>query len=133
MDFRSMRRKDREKEEAEKETDSTSKKDIMDEIEVPKEVTVTAWYTPQVPVSQGPGEYYGLPGLILEVNSDRTTILCSKIVLNPDEKEKIKMPSKGKEVTRAEYNEIMTKKMEEMREMYGGRRGKGERHIRIRG
>jgi len=133
MDFRSMRRKDREKEEAEKENDSTSKKDIMDEIEVPKEVTVTAWYTPQVPVSQGPGEFHGLPGLILEVNSDRTTILCSKIVLNPDEKEKIKMPSKGKEVTRAEYNEIMTKKMEEMREMYGGRRGKGERHIRIRG
>ncbi len=133
MDFRSMRRKTREKEEVEKENDSTSKKDIMDEVEVPKEVTVTAWYTPQIPVSQGPGEYHGLSGLILEVNSDRTTILCSKIVLNPDEKEEIKMPSKGKEVTQEEYNEIMRKKMEEMREMYGGRRGRGERHIRIRG
>ena len=133
MDFRSMRRRDREKAEAEKEKDSTSKKDIMNEIEVPKEVTVTAWYTPQIPVSQGPGEYHGLPGLILEVNSDRTTILCSKIVLNPDEKEEIKMPSKGKEVTQEEYNDIMKKKMEEMREMYGGRGRQGERHIRIRG
>lgn len=131
MDFRSMRRKDRNKEEKEK--DSTASKDIMDEIEVPKEVTVTAWYTPQIPVSQGPGEFHGLPGLILEVNSDKTTILCSKIVLNPDEKEDIKMPSKGKEVTQEEYNDIMKKKMEEMREMYGGRGRKGERHIRIRG
>ncbi len=133
MDFRSMRRKDREKAEAEKDKDSTAKKDIMDEVEVPKEVTVTAWYTPQIPVSQGPGEYHGLPGLILEVNSDRTTILCSKIVLNPDEKEEIKTPSKGKEVTQEEYNEIMKKKMEEMREMYGGSGRQGERHIRIRG
>lgn len=131
MDFRSMRRKDREKQEKEK--DSTAAKDIMDEIEVPKEVTVTAWYTLQIPVSQGPGEYHGLPGLILEVNSDRTTILCSKIVLNPDEKEELKVPSKGKEVTQEEYNEIMKKKIEEMREMYGGKGRGGERRMRIRG
>ncbi len=99
----------------------------MDELEVPKTITVTAWYTPQIPVNQGPGDYWGLPGLILEVNANRTTILCSKIVLNPDEKEDIKIPAKGKEVTRAEYNDIMKKKMEEMREMYGGR-GRGGRN-----
>ena len=137
MDFRSMRPrppKDREKAEAEKEKDSSAAKNLMDEIEVPKEVTVTVWYTPQIPVSQGPGEYHGLPGLILEVNSDRTTILCSKIVLNPDEKEEIKKPSKGKEVTQEKYNDIMKKKMEEMREMYGGRgREGGGRHMRIKG
>ncbi len=96
LDFRSMRRRDTEKEnKEEKAKDSTAAKSLMDEIEVPNEVTVTAWYTPQIPVSQGPGKYHGLPGLILEVNSDRTTILCSKIILNPDEKEELKVPSKG--------------------------------------
>lgn len=144
LDFRSMRprpprdARPNEKKESVKEldtteTDSTDTQKLTDLIDIPKEVTVTAWYTPQIPVSQGPGEYHGLPGLILEVNSDRTTILCSRIVLNPEDKEKLKIPSKGKEVTRKEYNDIMKKKMEEMREMYRGRGRGGERHIRIRG
>ena len=102
-------------------------KNFMDEIEVPKEIEVTAWYTMQIPINQGPGEYWGLPGLILEVNAGRTTLLCSKIVMNPAEKTEIKKPEKGKEVTKKEYNDIIKKKMEEMREMYGGRRGRGGR------
>ena len=94
--------------------------------EIPKQIIVTAWYTPQIPVNQGPGEYWGLPGLILEVNADRTTILCSKIILNPTNKVEIKVPSKGKNVSKAEYDSIVKEKMEEMREMYrsrGGARG----------
>jgi len=135
-DWSNMRRRNRnrgagkEQEATKTETDSTKTTSISDEIEIPKEITVTAWYTPQVPINQGPGEYWGLPGLILEVQSGRTTILCSKIVMNPEEKEAIKKPSKGKEVTKKEYAETVKKKMEEMREMYGGgRRGGG----RIRG
>ena len=65
----------------------------------------------------------------MEINADRTTILCSKIILNPAEKAEIKMPSKGKEVTQKEYNEIISKKMDEMRDMRGGR-GRGNR-VRI--
>ncbi|MDT0552478.1 GLPGLI family protein [Urechidicola vernalis] len=76
---------------------------------------VTAWYTPQIPLNQGPLEYWGLPGLILEVNVGNTTMLCSKIVMNPDEKTNIKIPEKGKEVTKAEYQEIISNKMVEMR------------------
>ncbi|GAB5401544.1 MAG: GLPGLI family protein [Aureisphaera sp.] len=118
------------KEGAEEVKDSTEVKDPMDEIEVPKEVLVTAWFTPQIPVQMGPGEYGGLPGLILEMNIDRTTILCSKIVLNPKEAEEIKKPEKGKEVTREEYNKIVKEKTEEMRDNWrggGGRRGGGRR------
>jgi len=121
--------------EATKVEDSTASKTVdltqnpLDLIETPKEVEVVAWYTMQIPVNQGPENYWGLPGLILEVNSGNKTILCSKIVMNPEEKEEIKRPTKGKEVTREEYNEIIKKKMEEMREMYGGRnrggRGRG--------
>jgi GLPGLI family protein len=127
MDFSNMRRRNRDdekKKNATKAIDSTKKESSdnpMDELEVPKTIMVTAWYTPQIPVNQGPGDYWGLPGLILEVNANRTTILCSKIILNTDENEELKVPEKGKEVTRADYNDIMKKKMEEMREMYGGR------------
>lgn len=123
MDFSSMRRRNLDNA-TEKAKDSTKTTNIMDEIEVPKEIIVTAWYTPQIPVNQGPGEYWGLPGLILEVNADRTTILCSKIVINPGEKEVIKAPSKGKEVTKTEYNTIVKEKMQEMQELYGGRGGR---------
>ncbi|MEM7185113.1 MAG: GLPGLI family protein [Bacteroidota bacterium] len=124
---------DEEKKEGETATDSTASKessDPFDEIEVPKEVLVTAWFTPQIPIGNGPGEYAGLPGLILEMNIDRTTILCSKIVLNPNEAETISPPDSGKEVTREEYNKIVKEKMDEMRENFrnrGGRRGGGRR------
>ncbi|WP_431158949.1 GLPGLI family protein [Winogradskyella poriferorum] len=129
FDWRSMRRR---QPPVEKKKDSTNAKDKADsddpmqEIDIPKTIEVVAWYTPQIPVNQGPDDYWGLPGLILEVNADKTTILCSKIVMNPEEKEEINKPKKGDEVTQAEYNEIITKKMQEMREMYGGR-GRGGR------
>jgi len=95
------------------------------EIEVPKTIEIVAWYTVQIPINQGPDDYWGLPGLILEINADRTTILCTKIVLNPQEKDKIDKPEKGEEVTQAEYNATVKKKMQEMREMYGRRGGRG--------
>jgi len=116
-----------EKSKSETNTDSSKTKDEnpIDQIEVPKEILVTAWYTPQIPIGNGPGEYAGLPGLILELNYYRTTILCSKIVMNPKEADAIKEPNKGKEVTREEYNKIVKEKMEEMRGNFrrGGNRG----------
>ncbi|MGJ8547932.1 GLPGLI family protein [Winogradskyella wichelsiae] len=107
--------------ETEKKKDSSGSEILV----APKTIEVVAWYSPQIPVNQGPDDYWGLPGLILEINADRTTILCTKIVLNPTEKETIEKPKKGEEVTQAEYTEITTKKMEEMREIYGGRNGRG--------
>ena len=124
-------RGDEEKNEGEAVEDSTkTNTDPFDEIEVPKEVLVTAWFTPQIPIKNGPGEYAGLPGLILEMNIDRTTILCSKIVLNPKEADNITAPDTGKEVTREEYNKIVKDKLDEMREDFrnrGGRRDGGRR------
>jgi len=115
---------DAEKKEGEEVVDSTKTTDPFDEIEVPKEILVTAWFTPQIPVKNGPGEYAGLPGLILEMNIDRTTILCSKIVLNPKEADKIEAPDTGKEVSREEYNKIIKEKMDEMRENWRGGNGR---------
>ena len=123
FDWRSMRRKPKSKEvkEGNIKKDSTATA-VSESLEIPKEIEVTAWYTPQIPVSQGPGDFWGLPGLILEVNTDKTIILCSKIIMNPQEKVEIKAPEKGTVVSRLTYNETVKKKMEEMRSMYGGRR-----------
>ena len=97
-------------------------------------ITITAWYTPQIPVSIGPGNYHGLPGLILEVNDGSETVICSKIVLNPNDKVDISEPNKGKVVTQAEFDEIMEKKMEEMKERYNSKRSDGhEIEIKIGG
>jgi len=74
-------------------------------------------------VGHGPLEYWGLPGLILEVSADNTTMLCSKIVLNPEETIEIEAPEKGKVVTKKEYQEIIIKKMKEFRDNRGRRRG----------
>jgi GLPGLI family protein len=107
------------------------KTSFMDALELPKEITITAWYTPEIPVNQGPEGYWGLPGLILEVNDGKTIILCSKVVLNPKEKAEIKPSSKGKVVGQKEYDETVMKKMEEFREMNQGRGDRGGMQIRI--
>ncbi|PHR98021.1 MAG: GLPGLI family protein [Leeuwenhoekiella sp.] len=91
--------------------------------DAPKEMVITAWYTPQIPVSQGPDEYWGLPGLILEVSAGPTVILCNKIVINPKEGLDIEMPEKGDEVSREEYEQIVAEKTKEMSERFGGGRG----------
>lgn len=89
------------------------------QIQEPKAKTITAWYTPEIPVSQGPAEYWGLPGLILEVNDGKKMMLCSKIVLNPKEKAEIKRPKKGKKVNQKEFEEITMKQLESMKDASG--------------
>jgi GLPGLI family protein len=140
-DFRNFRRK---KEEPKKDTEevktdekaTTEKKEekktnFFAEIDMPKEVTVTAWYCPEIPVNQGPDEYWGLPGLIMEVNDGKTVIMCSKLVLNVKEKIEIKAPTGGDKVTQKEYDDIMIKKMKEMSEMGGGPGSRGGMQMRF--
>lgn len=128
MDWRAMRRKARElRDQREKESgDQANTGDAPERPEIPDEIEVVAWYTPEIPISQGPGSYWGLPGLILEIQEGRTTLLCNKIVLNAEEREEIKAPTKGKEVSQAEFDEITKKKVEEMIEQFSTqRRGRG--------
>ena len=123
-DFRNFRPRDEKKDETKKDAtekaDEPKKTSFMDELDVPKEVTITAWYTPEIPVNQGPEGYWGLPGLILEVNDGKTVILCSKVVLNPKEKAAIKPATNGKVINQKDFDETVIKKMEEFREMNRG-------------
>lgn len=121
-DFRNFRpKKTDDKKDETKKTSGETKTNFSDNFELPKEVVVTAWYTPEIPVNQGPENYWGLPGLILEINDGSTTILCSKVVLNAKDKVDIKPSKKGKVVTQKDYDETVVKKMEEFRDMNGGR------------
>ncbi len=102
-------------------TDSITGKPIEPEIRMTQ---IEAWYSPQIPVAHGPGEFWGLPGLILEVSAGNTIMLCSKIVMNPQEKVKIEAPDKGKVITKKDYQATITQKMREMRDNRGRRRSR---------
>jgi GLPGLI family protein len=136
-DFRNFRPKKEEpkkedaKAEAVKTEGEAKKTNFMQDFELPKEITITAWYTPEIPINQGPENYWGLPGLILEVNDGKTIILCSKIVLNLKEKAEIKEPTTGKVISQKEYDETVVKKMEEFRQMNQGKGGNGGMQIRM--
>lgn len=101
------------------EKDSTGA-DVIPEIPMTQ---IIAWYSPQIPVSHGPSEFWGLPGLILEVSAGDTTMLCSKIILNPEDKVKIEAPDSGKEINKADYQTTVAEKMQEFRDNRGRRRG----------
>lgn len=85
-------------------------------------INTVAWYTPQIPISNGPAHYWGLPGLILEIQEGKQTIVCSEIVLNPSEKIVLEEPKKGKKVTQKEYDDINEKQRKEMMERYRSKR-----------
>ena len=126
-DFRNLRPKDDDKKTTTdaKVEDKDKKTNFMEGMDMPKEIIVTAWYTPEIPVNQGPETYWGLPGLILEVNDGKTIILCSKVVMNTKEKAEIKAPTNGKEVSQKDYDETVIKKVKEMQEMNQGQGGNG--------
>lgn len=125
-DMRNYREK--KKKEGEEKKPSTN---FMDDYEMPKEITITAWYTPEVPINQGPEGYWGLPGLILEVNDGKTVVMCSKLVMNTKDKVEIKAPKNGKQVKQKEYDEIVAKKMEEMKDQFQSQGGRGGMHMRM--
>ncbi|NNK90759.1 MAG: GLPGLI family protein [Saprospiraceae bacterium] len=87
--------------------------------------TIIAWFTPMVPVSTGPGDFSGLPGLILhlDINDGLRTITAIDIDLRSIEEDEIKKPKGGKKVTREEFEKIREEKIKEREQEWGSRRG----------
>ena len=106
----------------------------MTEMENVKDtLQVTVWFTPEIPVAHGPENFFGLPGLILEVQNQGRTLICEKIELNPSaDPVVIERPSKGKEITQAEFRTVQEEGMKQMMNRYQGKPGDGNRmEIRI--
>lgn len=79
-----------------------------------------AWFTPMIPIMNGPGEFFGLPGAVLHVDVDNgmRMVTAQTIELTALEEE-ISQPNKGKKVSREEFEKIKEEKQKEMEEMYG--------------
>lgn len=88
---------------------------------------IEAWFTADISAPVGPEKYGDLPGVILELSNkkDKKVLTAINIEFREVKKEEIEEPTKGKEVTREEYNKIVQDKMKEMRENGGGY---GRRH-----
>lgn len=71
-----------------------------------------AWYTNDIPSSFGPKNYYGLPGLILELKNPQVIFVAKKIQLNLKNAEAIKAPE-GKLVTEKQYKALLKKSFPE--------------------
>jgi Protein of unknown function (Porph_ging). len=87
-------------------------------------IVVEAWYTPQIPLNNGPGEFWGLPGLILEVSSDDTILLCTEVVISKGNSLEIKKPSRGKVISKKDYALTVRERMANMRNNRRSRRSR---------
>jgi GLPGLI family protein len=108
--------KKRFKEINEKNKDNTTNFMVMPE---PKDTEIVAWFTPEIPLGHGPDIYFGLPGLILEVQAGNDMFLASKVTVNPKDKIKIKKPKKGEVVTADELKKIREDKLNSMKDEKG--------------
>ena len=83
---------------------------------------IVAWFTPQLAISNGPSDYQGLPGMILQIDINEGTrmITATEITLDSIDTSLIVAPDKGKEVTPEEFEKIREEKMKEMGMQHGG-------------
>ena len=85
--------------------------------------TITAWFTSEIPVSFGPDNYHGLPGLILGIEIDGDmVILASEINLNPIDP--LNIPDKGQKIQYDTFTKIVDEKIEEWKTNSRSRTGK---------
>ena len=79
---------------------------------------VVAWYTIDIPVQEGPGKYWGLPGLILEIQTEDVVFTCTKITLNQTSSNAIKIPNKGKKISRTKFEKLFVSTLKEIKERH---------------
>jgi len=80
---------------------------------------IEAWFTPEIPVSAGPGPYGGLPGMILVVSVDGGKELYSatEIDLTALADGAIAAPDDGQELSPEAYESLVEEKLAELRSM----------------
>ena len=85
-----------------------------------KQQKVIAWFAMDIPISAGPERFYGLPGLILEVDVNDGGMLVSadKIDLKKISATELDLPKKlkGKKISEAEYTAMLKKHMDQKKD-----------------
>lgn len=83
--------------------------------------TVTAWFTPAIPVSAGPKGTAGLPGMILAMDiGDDLSVIATSIEAGGVDAKELSKPNEGKKVTKEQYKKIVDDKVKEMQSESGG-------------
>src|SRR5690606_11538905 len=102
---------------------------ISASLQVDSATALVAWFAPQLAIPNGPADYQGLPGMILQIdiNDGHRQITAKEITFEPVDPALLKEPSKGKEVTTEEFEKIREEKMKEME----GHGPGGSRQMRI--
>ena len=90
----------------------------------PKETELVVWYAENIPVSFGPDNYSGLPGVIMEIDQDNGATVTTAVEVSAKyPKKELVAPSKGEKMNRAQFQENMQKLMQEMQRGGGIRMG----------
>lgn len=78
---------------------------------------IVAWFSPEIPVSLGPSDFGGLPGLILAVERNgETAYVATSVKLSPPAEESMVKPDKGSRVSLEEFEAIQEEKEKEQKE-----------------
>lgn len=80
----------------------------------------TAWFCSEIPSNEGPKDYWGCPGLILEIETKAMTITAQSVELSKSTIESIKPPTTGKVISKKEFAELKTQKAKEQGAVSGG-------------
>ena len=102
-----------------------AKKHIYGQVET---LQVEAWYTPDIPVPHGPEQYWGLPGLIIQLDDGKITYLLTKMVLNPKKEVRIKKPRGGKKINEKQLQKELAKAEERMDILHAQEHSRGHDH-----
>lgn len=87
---------------------------------------ITACFNEEIPIPEGPGDYHGLPGLVVEVKEGAMTITMNEVSILKDKK-KIEEPKEGTKTTKEEFTKMMQERAQQM-----GGPGRGNRMMFFR-
>lgn len=76
-----------------------------------KNQKITAWFAQDIPVGAGPERYFGLPGLILEldINDGDVVVTAQKVELKNVDKDLVLPKLKGKKIKNKDYDQLLQK------------------------